>query len=243
MVSQSVYVVLRHQATSSYSSLMIWHYFLAMTVGWSFILSLPATELWIDASRSRFRRVLYGILKEHLFLTSIQTCLCFLYLSLSSPYCEIRLPITWRTLMQKRIRDTQLSFLSYLELQELVKLIGSNRYVLSLPYTTTLISHFGTVTLKTFLGSSQVRRIGCYFGMGHVSLTGLVFYLKVTTCFSVFIFLLFSLFSLCSKVNSYGTQPNRSSDSSSWSASNWLHVWERGLLCRHVLQECKLLLR
>lgn len=93
--------------------------------------------------------------------------------------------------MQKRIRDTQLRFLSYLELQELVKLIDSNRYVLSLPYTTILISHFGTVTLKTFLGSSQVRRIGCYFGMGHVSLTGLVFYLKVTTCFSVFIFLLF----------------------------------------------------
>lgn len=35
------------------------------------------------------------------------------------------------------------------------------KLVLTVPYY--LISHFGTV-----LGSSQVRRIGCYSGMGHV---------------------------------------------------------------------------
>lgn len=55
-------------------------------------------------------------------------------------------------------------------------------------YTTILVFFFffGQCETCIFLGSSQVRRIGCYSGMGHVSLTGLVFYLKVTTGFSVF---------------------------------------------------------
>lgn len=64
---------------------------------------------------------------------------------------------------------------------------------LSVPYTLFwfLIWHCETII---FLGSFQVRRTGCYSGMGHVSLTGPVFYPKVT-CFSfsrsVYCFLLF----------------------------------------------------